>query len=129
MAKEVGLTVKGQPSCQSQKGLSDVTVKLVTDYYCEKEVSWQVPGWKDCAIIHELTNSGEKVKKTIQSRYLLMSFKEAYHLCKPEHENVPVVVSKFCDWRPQNVKLFDQIPDNVCVCMNHENVRLILHQI
>ena len=32
MTKEVGLTVRGQPSCQSQKGLSDVTVKLVTDF-------------------------------------------------------------------------------------------------
>ena len=38
MAKEVGLTVRGQPSCQSQKDLSDVTVKLVTDYYCKNEV-------------------------------------------------------------------------------------------
>ena len=28
MAKEVGLTFRGQPSCQSQKGLSKVTVKL-----------------------------------------------------------------------------------------------------
>ena len=107
MAKEVGLTVRGQPSCQSQKGLSDVTVKLVTDYYCKNEVSWQVPGRKDCVIIHELTSSGEKVKKTIQRRYLLMSLKEAYHLFKSEHENLPVGISKFCDLRPQNVKLFD----------------------
>ena len=48
MAKEVGLTVRGQTSCQSQKGLSDVTVKLATYYYYKNEVSWQVPGRKDC---------------------------------------------------------------------------------
>ena len=40
MAKEVGLTVRGQPSSQSQKGLSDVTVKFVTDNYCKNEGSW-----------------------------------------------------------------------------------------
>ena len=43
MAKVVVLTVRDQPSCQSQKDLSDVTVKLVTDYYCKNEVSWQAP--------------------------------------------------------------------------------------
>ena len=47
MAKEFGLTVRGQPSYQSQKGLSDVTVKVVTDY-CKNEVSWQASGRKDC---------------------------------------------------------------------------------
>ena len=129
MAKEVGLTVRDQPSCQSQKGLSDVKVKLVTDYYCKNEVSWQAPGRKDCVIIHELTSSGEKVKKTIQSRYLLISLKEACYLFKSEHENVPVGLFKFCDVRSQNVKLLDQIPYNVCVCMYHENVHLILQEL
>ena len=129
MTKEVGLTVRGQPSCQSQKGLSDVTVKLVTDYYCKNEVSWQAPGRKYCVIIHKLTSSGKKVKKTIQSQCLLRSLKEAYHLFKSEHENVPVGLSKFCDLRPQNVKLFDQIPHNVCVCMYHENVCLTLQEL
>ena len=126
MAKEVELTIRGQPSGQSQKGLSDVTVKLITDYYCRNKVSWQAPRRKDCVIIHELTSSGEKVKKTIESQYLLMSLKEAYNLIKCEHENVPVGLSKFCDLRPENIKLFDQIPDNVCVCMYHENVCLKL---
>ena len=80
----------------------------------QNEVSWQGPGRKDCLIIHELTSSGEKVKKTIQSWYLLISLKEAHHLLKSEHENGSVGFSKFCDLRLQNVKLFDQIPQNVC---------------
>ena len=87
------------------------------------------PGGKDCVIILKLTSSREKVKKTIQSRYLLMSLKEAYHLFKSEHENMPVGLSKFCDLRPQNVKLFDQIPHNVCVCMYHGKVCLILSEL
>ena len=128
MAKKVGLSLRGQPSCQSQKGLSDVTVKLVTDYYCKNEVSWQAPRRK-CFVIHELTSSVEKLKKTRQSWYLLVSLKEAYCFFKSEHENVAIGLAKFCDLKPQNVKLFDQVPHNVCVCMYPENMHLILHQL
>ena len=35
-------------------------------------------------------------------------------------------LSKFCSLRPFHIKLFDQIPHNVCVCKYHKNVRLIL---
>ena len=35
-------------------------------------------------------------------------------------------LSKFCELRPSNVKLFEHIPHNVCVCSYHENVHLIL---
>ena len=38
-------------------------------------------------------------------------------------------LAKFCDLKPQNVKLFDQVPHNVCVCMYPENMHLILHQL
>ena len=58
-----------------------------------------------------------------------MSLKGAYHLVKSEHENLPAELPKFCDLRPQNIKLFDQIPHNVCVCIYHENVHLILHKL
>ena len=58
-----------------------------------------------------------------------MLLKRAYHLVKSEHENLSVGLSKFCDLRPQNVKLFDQIPHNASVCMYHENVHLILHEL
>ena len=71
-------------------------------------------GRKEHAIIHELTSSGEKVKKTIQSWYLPISLKEAHHLLKSEHENGSVGFSKF--WLKatecQDIwsKLVDQIP-------------------
>ena len=34
--------------------------------------------------------------------------------------------SKFCDLRPQCIKLFEHIPHQVCVCHYHENIRLLL---
>lgn len=57
---------------------------------------------------------------------MLMSLKEAYNLFINEYKEIKVGFSKFCSLRPLQVKLFDQIPHNVCVCQYHENVRLIL---
>ena len=34
--------------------------------------------------------------------------------------------SKFCEFRPDFVKLLDQISHQVCVCSYHKNVRLLL---
>ena len=81
-AKEIGLTISGQPSCQYQKSLSNVTLKLITDYYCKMKFHGKPLEEKIVLLFKEVTSSGEKVKKIIQSRYLLMSLKEAYHLFK-----------------------------------------------
>ena len=37
-----------------------------------------------------------------------------------------VGLSKFCNLRPPNIKLFDSILHNICVCIYHENMRLLL---
>ena len=55
-----------------------------------------------------------------------MSLKEVYEQFKNKNPNVPIGLSKFCSLRPFHVRLFDQIPHNVCVCKYHENLRLIL---
>ncbi len=54
---------------------------------------------------------------------MLLSLKEAYIKFVEEH---PDSLSKFYDMRPINVTLFDHIPHYVCVCLYHENVRLLL---
>jgi hypothetical protein len=55
-----------------------------------------------------------------------MSLKEAYHGFTDAFPTMLIGLTKFCNLRPPNVKLFDQIPHNVCVCAHHENIRLIL---
>ena len=40
--------------------------------------------------------------------------------------NIKVGLSKPCDLRPPNIKLFESIPRNICVCIYHENKRLLL---
>ena len=37
--------------------------------------------------------------------------------------NITVGLSKSCDLRPPNIKLFDSIPHNICVCIYHKNKR------
>ena len=55
-----------------------------------------------------------------------MSLKEAYHRFVEAFQSLYIGLTKFCELRPANIKLFDQIPHNVCVCAHHENTRLIL---
>jgi len=55
---------------------------------------------------------------------MLMSLREAYNKFKEEYPSLKVGLTKF--WHPAHVKLFDQIPHQVCVCSYHENVRLLL---
>ena len=55
-----------------------------------------------------------------------MSLKEAHHKFAEENATSKIGLSKFCELRPKNVKLFDHIPHHVCVCSYHENVRLLL---
>ena len=74
----------------------------------------------------EVSANGESSKTTLQIRYMLMSLKEAYHGFVEAFPSLYIGLTKFCELRPANIKLFDQIPHNVCVCAHHENMRLIL---
>lgn len=40
--------------------------------------------------------------------------------------SLKIGLAKFCELRLTHVKLFDQIPHQVCVCSYHENVRFLL---
>lgn len=55
-----------------------------------------------------------------------MSLKEAYARFKEVHPRITIGKSKFAELRPKHIKLFDEIPHNVCVCSYHENMRLLL---
>ena len=55
-----------------------------------------------------------------------MSLQEAWNKFKEQHSTPKMCLLKFCELRPPNVKLFDQLPHQVCLCSYHENVRLLL---
>ena len=57
---------------------------------------------------------------------MLMLLKEAHELFTKGFEEIAIGLSKFFSLRPFQVKLFEQIPHNVCVCQYDENICLIL---
>lgn len=129
IAKEVGLNVMKQSSDRTGTGncktLREDTVKLVREFYLSNDISWQAPGRRDRIIIRETDRNGKQVKRTVQIRYMLMSLTEAYKIFNSMHPS-KIGSSKFCELRPQNIKLFEHIPHSVCVCSYHENIRLLL---
>ena len=109
LAESIGLNVSPNSSpstlCHGS-ALSTDTKKCVVEFYNNSDILWQAPGRKDRVIIRE-TIEGER--RTVE-----------------EYPSLKVGLTKFCEWRPAHVKLFDQIPHQVCVCSYHENVRLLL---
>ena len=127
-AELVGINLP-KKSQKSHRGLSANTIANVRKFYNKNEISWQAPGRKDRIIIREKNSHGKTTQKyTQQLRYMTMSLKEAHQLYMKEVEDdsEKVGLSKFCELRPQNIKTFDKMPHNVCVCVYHENVRLLL---
>ena len=70
-------------------------------------------------------NAGQ-LWQTQQVRYMIMSLREAWNKFKEQHSTPKMCLSKFCELQPPNIKLFDQLPHQVCLCSYHENVRLLL---
>ncbi len=53
-----------------------------------------------------------------------MSLGEARQLAVTSGLNISR--SKFCSLRPKHIKLMEERPHNVCVCVTHENMRMLL---
>ena len=120
----------GVPVCSSSKkstsAESEEKIELVHSFYRTDDISWQAPGRKDRIIIRETTEEGDRIKTTQQVRYMMMSLREAYNKFIEQHSTMKMSLSKFCELRPPNVKPFDHLPHQVCLCSYHENVRLLL---
>ena len=67
-----------------------------------------------------------RIKTTQHVCYMMTSLREAYNKFIEQHSTTKMNLSKFCELRPPNVKLFDHLPYQVCLCSYHENVRLLL---
>ena len=116
LARSVGLSVSSS-SKKSISAESEAKRELVHTFYRTDDVSWQAPGKKDCIIIREATEAGERIKQTQQVRYIIMSLREAWNKFKEQHSTPKMCLSKFCELRPPNVKLFDQLPHQyVYIC-------------
>ena len=89
-----------------------------------KETSNLSPGIKDRVAIR---NNGNK--EHIQKRHIYMSLKESHALFIAENENIKISRSKFASLRPLHVLLSRQTPANLCMCIYHQNVILLLKKL
>ena len=102
--------------------ISEQVGEEVKEFYLSDGISYQDPGMKDFFITKD--ESGEKTK--LQKKYLTMTLKEAFCIFKIDHPAAKVVLTSFCDYRPIQVKLRHKTPVNVCLCEEHENMRLLI---
>lgn len=100
---------------QSANKISAETRKLVVDFYSSKEISYQTPGRADCMVVRE---NGQKVTK--QKKYLLCTLIEVYQAFKQQYPSINF------ELRPSHILCIGETPHNVCVCVLHENVNLLL---
>ena len=101
--------------------LSEETLNDVVLFYCSDDVSRQMPGKKD--FVSVTTSQG---REHVQKRLLLSNLKEAYQQFKTLHPNTDIGFSKFADLRPKQCVLAGSSgTHSVCVCVTHQNVKLM----
>ena len=125
MATEAGLQVKGLNTTRKRMDLREEQICLVTEFYAKDGISWQAPRRKDC-VAQQVIN-GETIKKTVQSRYMLMSLKVAHKLFTDKHQDPKIGISNFCELQPANIKRYLIRYHIQFVCEYHENMHLILN--
>jgi len=76
-AKSVGIAVSSSSSQQSTLAESEDCAALVNFFYSTDDISWKAPGRKDHVIIRSISEDGQKTTTTQQTRYMLMSLREA----------------------------------------------------
>ena len=82
-------------STQNSHACSEHTKELVDAFYNSDDVSWQAPGRKDRIIVREINSDGEKIKRTEQIRYLLMSLKETHNKYIESNPDAQIGLNKF----------------------------------
>lgn len=105
-------------------GLSKETKASIINFYEADHISRQAPGRRDV-----VTTRDEHGKHKVQKRHLTMGVMEAYALWKEENPDKDVGKSTFAKLRPPHVLLTSELPRNVCVCIHHENLILLLERL
>lgn len=111
------------PAKKSGKVLPADTVNSVKTFYERDDISRIMPRLKDYISIKQSNGKREHIQK----RLLLGNLNELYVLYKKENEHVKVGFTKFTELRPAHCVLAGSSgTHNVCVCVHHENVKLML---
>ncbi|CAF1567393.1 unnamed protein product [Rotaria magnacalcarata] len=108
---------------REQRSLANALKELVIKFYNRDDVSYQMPGKRDCIIVE---NDGKKI--TLQKRILLYSIRETYQLFIGDKNDPNINLSKtsFSDLRPLNILVQSHMSHRSCLCVYHESINLLL---
>ncbi|CAF3406874.1 unnamed protein product, partial [Rotaria socialis] len=121
VAKDLNILKLEKKHERNYQSLSTTVKNEVYEFYCRDDISYQAPGKRDTITIKENGN-----KKTMQKKYLLYTLRELYELFMTENPNITISLSSFQNLRPAYILYKSSIPHNVCVCIYHENIALLL---
>lgn len=107
------------------KSLSSSTIEKVVEFYESDSNSGMLPGVKDCVSV---SVNGERMK--VQKKLLFLNLNELYAAFKKSHPITSVDFSTFAKLRPKHCVLpGGSGTHNVCVCIIHQNCKLMLDAI
>lgn len=106
-----------------RQALDASIAERVTQFYESEENSRQLPGKKDFkSVVQE-----DGTRKCIQKKLILCNISELYESYKQTYPHDKISFSKFALLRPKHCVLAGSSgTHNVCVCLYHENVNLML---
>ncbi|KAE8740460.1 hypothetical protein FOCC_FOCC014027 [Frankliniella occidentalis] len=113
--------ILSEPAPVHRKKISQETRLAVQEYYERDDVSRMMPGKKDCVSV------ARNVHK--QKRLLLLNLNELYQQFLKDTE-LKIGLSFFCSLKPKwCVYAGAAGTHNVCVCLIHQNLKLLLHSL
>jgi hypothetical protein len=114
----------------ASRQMSDDDKQRIIDFYTSDEYSRQLPGMKNVKSVKQ--PNGKRLK--IQKRLLLVNVDELHSDYKKKYKNIDGIktfgLSAFADLRPKHVITVGSSGSHlVCVCIYHQNVKLMLSAI
>lgn len=111
------------PSKKPSRKISEEVAKQVISFYERDDISRLMPGMKDYLSVKLEDGSREHVQK----RLLLGNIDEIFKQFQYENANVNISFTSFTKLRPKNcVSAGSSGTHNVCVCLQHENMKLLI---
>ena len=120
LLKEKGLLA--MPDSKRGKNLSEETVVLVKQFYCDDEFTRLIPDKTNFISIGK--------NKHGWKRLILCNLKEHFAQLKSQHPNVNIGFSKFCSLQPTwGTIVSPSGSHSVCVCTIHQNTTLLVNAV
>ena len=107
---------------QSIHSLSDELLATVKSFYEEDQISHICAEKKDFGTI----KNSDGTKEHHQKRLILCNVREAYLQYKSTFPDDKIGLSKFAELQPKWYRTVGQSGSHVCVCIYHQNVKLML---